>query len=84
MHLARKPDGPDRAPGRSGLRPQLGHGIRDGTPPVIGILLGPERLRPRRGDGDRGRRKAVLVVVDKQGLDGGRPDVDAKKHWGRR
>ena len=69
VHLAGQPDRPvpaDRVERRLGR-----------APPVLGILLGPARLRDRERVLLLGRREHLAGLGDPDRLDAGRPDVEA-------
>ena len=56
------------------LRTELDRGL----PPVVGVLLAPERLGEVAGIGFHGRGQDRALVVDGQGLRAGGADVDAE------
>jgi hypothetical protein len=69
VHLAREPDAGD------GLGAQLLERLLRPAPPVLGILLGPPRLRRREAVLDLRAPDDLAVLGDRQRLDAARPDV---------
>ena len=80
VHLARQPDRANR--GRLEFR--LGHRLADradrGLPPILGVLLAPERLGEVARVGLHGGGQDRALLVDGQRLGARGADVDAEKH----
>jgi hypothetical protein len=77
MHLPRQPDG-------TNLGAQIGRKRVDGTacrpPPRLGILLGPERVRPLYCERRLRFGRYPVVLAQQQRFDGRRTDVEPEIH----
>ena len=79
VHLPRQADRPNPSQGPGGLSSQLSDRLLDGPPPILRILLGPERLWSGHPQICARFIEDDLALVGQNGFDRGGPDVDSEK-----
>ena len=82
MHLSRQADGASTRELRAGGRAELRDRRVGRPPPVVGLLLGPERPRARDVQRRGGLRDHAIVLVREDGLHARGAEVDAEVHEG--
>jgi hypothetical protein len=83
VHLAGEADASEPGEGFGRALAQRGDAGVDRIDPVVGVLLAPQRLRPRQRQRDGGVGDRPLFSVDQQRLDRRCADVQPKKGFAR-
>ena len=83
MHLAREADSGEAGESVGRVAADRRDGRLDAFDPVFGVLLAPERVRPRNRQAGRGLRDGALIGVDQQRLDRRSAQVETQKRLAR-